>query len=63
MNAIGHTNWRDVKTTDAFGDLTGSCHRYDDIAAVAFFNHIKLLRLLIKAVGVARMCLSSCEMG
>ena len=34
MNAMDHAKCRDVKTTDAFGDLIGRCYCCDDVAAL-----------------------------
>ena len=34
MNAMDHAKLRDVKTTDAFGDLIGHCYCCDDVAAL-----------------------------
>ena len=34
MNVMDHAKWRDVKTTDAFGDWIERCYCCDDVAAL-----------------------------
>ena len=34
MNAMDHAKWRDIKTTDTFGDLNGRSYCCDDVAAL-----------------------------
>ena len=46
MNTMDHAKWRDVKTTDAFGDLIGRCYCCDHVAALKLSKYNRGIHVL-----------------